>query len=186
MASLSVHLNEIPQEGLHLACEVGQADLELGKGDPQIQGALKVTADIVKTGTGARARGRLEGTLVHECVRCLGDYENFVKIPFLAHYHSRDPEFRRSNKGSDQDNEVSDIDEAEGYTIIANRVNLAEMLHEQVILAVPMQTLCSLECRGLCQVCGQDLNRGSCHCRGAQVESPFSILLKAVGTPPKA
>lgn len=187
MASLNIHLKEIPQEGLHLACKAGQDDLGFRKGDPQIKDVLKVTADIARTRTGARAKGRLEGILVHECVRCLGSYESFVNISFLGYYHSRDLELRGSNKDSDhQENEVGGMDAREGYAVIENRISLVEMLHEQIILAVPIKTLCSLGCRGLCQVCGQDLNRGSCHCREIQVESPFSILLKGRGRPSKS
>jgi uncharacterized protein len=43
-------------------------------------------------------------------------------------------------------------------------LNLERPLHEQVLLTIPLQTLCRPDCRGLCSQCGQNLNEGSCQC----------------------
>ena len=43
-------------------------------------------------------------------------------------------------------------------------LDLSEVLRQDVLLALPMHVLCREECRGLCPVCGQNLNQGSCSC----------------------
>ncbi len=43
-------------------------------------------------------------------------------------------------------------------------INLKDFLREQILLQVPMKPLCSDDCRGLCQYCGQDLNIAQCSC----------------------
>lgn len=43
-------------------------------------------------------------------------------------------------------------------------LDLSEVLRQNVMLALPMHVLCGEECRGLCPVCGQNLNQGSCSC----------------------
>ena len=44
-------------------------------------------------------------------------------------------------------------------------VELEEVLKEQIFLAVPMQILCSEDCKGLCPNCGQNKNVASCDCK---------------------
>jgi uncharacterized protein len=43
-------------------------------------------------------------------------------------------------------------------------LDLSEVLRQDVLLVLPMHVLCREECRGLCPVCGQNLNQGSCSC----------------------
>ncbi|HYN22371.1 MAG TPA: DUF177 domain-containing protein, partial [Thermoanaerobaculia bacterium] len=40
----------------------------------------------------------------------------------------------------------------------------APILLEQLQLNVPMKPLCRPDCRGLCPLCGADLNAGMCSC----------------------
>jgi uncharacterized protein len=41
---------------------------------------------------------------------------------------------------------------------------LADILAEQVNLALPMKVICSPDCRGLCPHCGANLNNEECRC----------------------
>jgi uncharacterized protein len=41
---------------------------------------------------------------------------------------------------------------------------LADILAEQVNLALPMKVICSSDCRGLCPHCGANLNNEECRC----------------------
>jgi uncharacterized protein len=43
-------------------------------------------------------------------------------------------------------------------------LDLTEVLRQNILLTLPMHVLCSEDCRGLCPVCGQNLNQGSCGC----------------------
>jgi uncharacterized protein len=42
---------------------------------------------------------------------------------------------------------------------------LADVLAEQVILALPMKVICRVDCRGLCPSCGSNLNLEQCRCQ---------------------
>ena len=43
-------------------------------------------------------------------------------------------------------------------------IELADVLREQVLLAVPIKTVCREECKGLCPHCGKNWNTGKCQC----------------------
>ncbi|MCR5685665.1 MAG: DUF177 domain-containing protein [Lachnospiraceae bacterium] len=37
-------------------------------------------------------------------------------------------------------------------------------VNEEIMIGFPMQVLCGEDCKGLCPVCGADLNKGECGC----------------------
>lgn len=55
-------------------------------------------------------------------------------------------------------------------------IDLGEIWREQVYLGIPSRILCDESCRGLCQVCGIDLNLHQCTCQPDEQNSPFSVL----------
>jgi uncharacterized protein len=50
----------------------------------------------------------------------------------------------------------------------AGRIDLAEVVREELALAVPPFVLCREDCAGLCPKCGSDLNAGPCECAPAE------------------
>src|SRR5205814_8075012 len=44
-------------------------------------------------------------------------------------------------------------------------LELNDVLREFVLLALPMQRLCSENCKGICPECGQNRNQNECSCR---------------------
>ena len=55
-------------------------------------------------------------------------------------------------------------------------IDLTGVLRDELCLSVPLVPLCSESCRGLCPVCGADLNGGSCAGHSESRESPFVAL----------
>ena len=60
-------------------------------------------------------------------------------------------------------------------------LDVIELLREQFQLALPMKPLCSEACRGLCPVCGTNLNKGQCDCT-PRWEDPRLAALKGLLT----
>lgn len=177
---LRFSLQDVPPDGLHVVREVGQEDLQLEEDDPGIRDVLSLTATIREEDSEFRVEGELKGLLVHECVRCLGEFTSPANISFQARY--RDPRYRRARrKDTDEREGTRDPDEVESYPVVKQRIALHDLLREHVILSVPMQPLCSDGCRGLCQTCGHSLNVSACGCKETPIESPFAVL-RAVRT----
>ena len=58
-----------------------------------------------------------------------------------------------------------------------NEIDISEEIHEEIALALPDNSICSEDCKGLCVVCGQNLNEKQCSCEGNfEEESPWSVL----------
>jgi uncharacterized protein len=75
----------------------------------------------------------------------------------------------------DEEIEVS-ADELDVGFFSGDGIALADVVTEQVILSMPMKVICRPDCRGLCPVCGADLNRVICDCPKARGDSPFAAL----------
>ncbi|MEA2114412.1 MAG: DUF177 domain-containing protein [Thermodesulfobacteriota bacterium] len=104
------------------------------------------------------------------CDRCLADYDfpvdvNFhlvLEVPADENWHLKELEC----SGTDLD------------TVLLSEpvVDCWDILRQQLYLSLPDKQLCSMQCRGLCPVCGIDLNTGGCPCVPEQKESPFAVL----------
>lgn len=57
------------------------------------------------------------------------------------------------------------------------RLNLDELVEEDVNLALPTKYLCNEECKGLCPMCGKNLNETQCNCK-APVDPRMEALLQ--------
>ncbi len=57
------------------------------------------------------------------------------------------------------------------------RLNLDELVEEDVNLALPSKYLCNSECKGLCPICGKNLNKGECDCK-APIDPRMEALLQ--------
>ncbi len=176
MASLSFSVKDVPPEGTRIACVVGKEDLQLDEHDPGIQDVLALTATIHADETNFLVEGELNGLLLHECVRCLESFATPADLSFQAVYKDRS---QRRSKEPEAVPGDSEREETDCRSVVEQRIELQEMLREQLILSIPMQPLCSEGCQGLCQVCGQNLNVQRCGCKEVKTESPFAILQEA-------
>src|SRR6266567_4158167 len=79
---------------------------------------------------------------------------------------------------ADIDEERIHLDDEEIFPIDEHhQVDLTEAVRQNVLLAIPMVTLCREDCPGLCPQCGHDLSLGPCECQ-PEVDTRLSILEK--------
>ena len=129
-------------------------DLEIGD--------LTGSVQIGRTPQGLIVQGRFSGGTGLECVRCLQTFSKPLVWEFTELY--------AFNNKSVSESGLLLPDDAQ--------IDLAPLLREYALLEVPINPLHSPDCRGLCPVCGQDLNLRDCGHRAPEPESPFSVLKK--------
>jgi uncharacterized protein len=62
------------------------------------------------------------------------------------------------------------------------RIDLSQMIVEQIVLALPMKPLCKPDCRGLCALCGANRNLVGCDCALEETDprwAPLKTLQKS-------
>jgi uncharacterized protein len=127
--------------------------------DPQIMGTIEdhviyrqpihVKVSVNLSGHTLVVQGRLTTAAVLECNRCLKEFEYGLSV--------QDFVFSKQVRSDET-------------------VDLTESIREDIILALPMKRLCSNECKGLCPVCGRDLNAAACNCGKRREQHLFSGL----------
>ncbi len=116
-----------------------------------------------------RIQGKLNGAMEAECDRCLGG----ARFPLDAAFDL----FYRPMATIARDEEV-EIDEGEaqiGFYEGAG-LDLADLIKEQVLLALPMQKVCREDCKGICPVCGRNRNESLCDCQEKPGDDRWSAL----------
>ena len=71
--------------------------------------------------------------------------------------------------------DVSDEEDAEVFPLDGDGIDVTEVMETCFILDMEGQMLCREDCKGLCAVCGKDLNDGPCGC-GRQPDPRFAVL----------
>lgn len=104
-------------------------------------------------------QGDLNTSYNAKCSKCLKDIDSTINIRIREN-------FVKSK------NNVDD----ESYTYEGNFIELDRVFKDNIILNLPVRQVCSEDCKGLCPVCGANLNVTSCNCREDEVDSRLEVL----------
>jgi len=116
---------------------------------------VRATAELVAGEI--RISGALHTRLEFVCARCLDTVLEELNRDFDLYYRpmatiAREEEVRLR------------VDDTEIAFFRGDGLFLADVLAEQVLLALPMKVICRSDCRGLCPHCGANLNTDDCRC----------------------
>jgi uncharacterized protein len=159
---MKISVDEIPQSPREIKFSESLEELNniyrRGKSpDFGFPASLEVELVYYRSGSDLFFSGSFRGRFTGTCSRCLEDYDFPLESRFdfvLA------PDSARLERGAE---ELSRDDLGLSY-YSTDEINLAPLIAEQVMLALPTRPLCSEDCRGLCGTCGVNLNRESCSC----------------------
>ena len=121
-----------------------------------------------------RLKGKLETELEVACARCLEPVDLPVQRSFDLLYRPFGTDAGRKELS------VTDAEAEIGY-YTGEGLLLEDALREQVLLAVPLKSLCRENCKGLCPHCGKNLNEDACSCAD-DLEDPRWGALKEIRT----
>lgn len=125
-----------------------------------------------QTGRIIEVDGAVQATIDLTCARCL--------CPLVYPLDERFTLTFAPVAAESQDVEERELEKEELGLIpySDDRLELLEPLQEQLLMAIPVRTLCSASCRGLCAQCGADLNREPCACEKVPFNNKFGDLAK--------
>jgi uncharacterized protein len=124
---------------------------------------LSGTARVTRVTNGLLLQVELEAQITAECARCLGSLSQLLEINFAELYTFK----------QDSATESGQVVSEEGV------IDLQPLVREEMLLAVPINPLCSPDCKGLCPVCGGNLNVEPCT-HEEQLGDPRLSVLKSL------
>jgi len=134
-------------------------------------GPVNAHLRIERRGQEVLIQGDIQGRIALQCSRCLIGFHKDLSLNIDLLYH---PE--------------ADVAKTETYEIPGDEINIGfysndelditQIIREQLILNLPMKALCDEACKGLCPVCGADMNLQRCECKNESIDPRLKGLKK--------
>jgi uncharacterized metal-binding protein YceD (DUF177 family) len=148
---MKIETGQVRQRPRRFTGEEPSAILELPRATQfQVIGDVRYALSAQRFDADLLVRGVLEMDVRGRCARC-GEF---------CAQTIRDKDFMRSYP-------LSAADEL---------IDLTADIREAILLALPINFLCSKTCRGLCVYCGANLNKAPCVCRKPRRAAPWGAL----------
>jgi uncharacterized protein len=172
----TLKVDDILDEGLDLKWEESRDSImayvtHLSRIDFEFESPLRGEARAWKAGQSVVIQGSIQTALRLQCVRCLKEFSSPISSAF-------DLTLLPTKEDSSEEEIELKEDDMESSFFEGGEIRLSELACEQVFLDMPTQPLCQEECKGLCPVCGKDLNLDPCLCQQDEQESGFAALKK--------
>ena len=140
------------------------AELEMDQfhgtfGDYPIIRKSPVSLEIINKGErNLQIKGSAEVVLAIPCDRCLEEVDTPIPLDFEKEVDMK----------LDEEERIQALDEQ--YFIEGYNLDVDKLVYGEALLNWPARVLCKENCKGLCKVCGQNLNRGTCSCDNTELD----------------
>lgn len=102
--------------------------------------------------------GKISFEVIIPCARCLEDVRTSLEVEFNKEVDMKMSEEERLNA-------LDESDFLHGYNL-----DVDKLVYGEALLNWPSRVLCKEDCKGLCNVCGQNLNRKTCNCDSTDLD----------------
>ncbi len=176
---MRVNIDEIKdQVGLERTWDLSREQVDEVVRDDKVgyraSGPARVDVRLEKLNRRVLLSGRASAELTCPCGRCLAAMTVRVPVNFRltlvpADEYGRRDQARGAHGEQQERAEVRvggsfDAKDADEETYTGKVIDLEPILREQMLLALPGYPVCREGCKGLCPVCGADLNDRECGC----------------------
>ena len=83
----------------------------------------------------------------------------------MTEFHSEFGCFSVLEKELDEKNYI------DGYNL-----DVDKLIYNEILIGWPMKILCREDCKGICNMCGQNLNKGTCDCEDTSLDPRMSVI----------
>ena len=109
-------------------------------------------------------KGNTECSLIIPCSRCLTG----VEVPFSIEF-THEVDFNKTEE--ERAEELDETNYISGYNL-----DVDTLVYGEILLDLPYHVLCNEDCKGICKVCGRNLNEGSCDCDHEDLDPRMSVI----------
>ncbi len=71
---------------------------------------------------------------------------------------------------------VVDEEMEETDYLIGFELDVDKLVYAEILVNWPMKVLCKEDCKGICKVCGMNLNKGTCDCRRTELDPRMAAI----------
>ncbi len=144
-------------------------EIDLESDDTKLKDEAKVRGKLTKHIVQVDVEGSISATIQIECTRCLQPVENHLRFPFEAAFVAEE----NYTKAKEAELNANDLDVS---VFNGQKIDLTELVREQILLNLPEQVFCQEDCKGLCEKCGANRNLIDCKCIDKEVDPRWAAL----------
>jgi uncharacterized protein len=147
---------------------------ELGISEELIKENIECDIVLFKKGSEITLTGSAKFSLTLQCSRCLEEFTTHEEENLSAHF------VRRETYPNNQKEKLLESDIIVEY-YDRDIIDLTQIIYDAINLSIPMKPLCKEDCKGLCPICGTNLNKETCNCQREKIDprwEPLKKLLK--------
>ena len=171
---MKIDLYGVSEQNNRVEFECNADIIDIKEEEFTLDGTVKVTVNLNESGELVYARGRIAASVALECVRCLDSFQKDVDEEFSF-------VVKRLKQGEpfpDNSVETEEIDEEDIIFLSHDQkaLDITEFVRDALLLSIPTKPLCGKKCKGLCTLCGQNLNIKDCRCSQQNVDPRWQSL----------
>jgi len=135
---------------------------------------VKGRVRLTRTPKGVLADVKAHGNVETECSRCLTQYNQPLELEFSEEFYQTVNVTTGARLPMPDDDDVFLIDET-------HKLDLGDAMRQYALLTLPPAPRCREDCKGLCAICGKNLNDETCDCVPEQGDERLAVLNKLLG-----
>ncbi len=160
----------IPYEG-KVPVTLTEIDLSSGKYPVLEADDLDLSVTYADEGK-AEISGKGRVVVEIPCDRCLDPVPWEFDLDFRRQAAAAGPEDTAGPEGEPEGTEdTEETEELDGYML-----DVDELVRSEIVIGWPTKILCREDCKGICSVCGQNLNHGTCTCQDTGLDPRMSAI----------
>jgi len=168
LMEMKINLKDL-EEGLnHLSWVETAEALELDSSEVEILLPVEVEVNLVKSSTTLHVNMRVRTRIRMPCSRCLEPVERDLDLESEIIFKEVPRNVPKELNLTEDDLKVIEYE--------GGQIDMTDRIREAIILEVPIKPLCSESCKGLCPICGRNLNHGDCGCEVKVVDPRWKAL----------
>jgi uncharacterized protein len=167
---MRIEVDRLSETGESFAHTYGPDELSLEDEFAHLKGEARVSGQASRKRDEVSVKGIIRSTVEVACDRCAAPVAAPLEVEFSTAFIPREQAAAVTENVELQEEDLALSFYEDGA------VDVDELVREQILLALPTRQLCREECRGLCPICGKDLNIAQCSCREGEIDPRWAAL----------
>lgn len=164
-----IDLDSVGKIAKHIVMAFDPAEIDLEGEDARLTGPAEIIGETQRVDGKAHIRGTIGADVLIGCTRCLEPFAQRIEASF-------DDIFVDTSEDLNAVESELGVDDLVEELVPDGKIDMAEVVREQLLLALPSQVLCREDCKGLCPKCGANRNLIDCKCADDEIDPRWAVL----------
>ncbi len=165
---MRISIEEIEEGYTHIELSCEAVEIAESLTDGYLISPVEASLDLNRTGNQILVTGNVEVKAILECARCLEGFEVLLSSPvdilcLLGGLEATAEQIATWDS-------IIEVPTRHGY------IDFTDEIRSMLLVLIPIKPLCKPDCKGLCPICGTNLNKATCNCSKERFDPRWEAL----------